>query len=72
MGLKRRDCPLFQHGSFIMKNRQRGALIGLAVGDALGAAVEFKSPGTFPEVTGYPRKTFPIFLRIRIRAVTLR
>ena len=36
-----------------MKNRKRGALIGLAVGDALGAAVEFKSPGTFPKVTGY-------------------
>lgn len=36
-----------------MKDRQRGALIGLAVGDALGAAVEFKSPGTFPPVTGY-------------------
>jgi ADP-ribosyl-[dinitrogen reductase] hydrolase len=33
--------------------RQRGALIGLAVGDALGAAVEFKRPGSFPEVTGY-------------------
>ena len=36
-----------------MKNRQRGALIGLAVGDALGAAVEVQSPGSFPEVTGY-------------------
>lgn len=36
-----------------MKNRKRGALIGLAIGDALGAAVEFKMPGTFPEVTGY-------------------
>ena len=34
-------------------DRQRGTLLGLAVGDALGAAVEFKSPGTFPEVTGY-------------------
>lgn len=34
-------------------NRQRGALIGLAVGDALGAAVEFMRPGTFEEVTGY-------------------
>lgn len=34
-------------------NRQRGCLIGLAVGDALGAAVEFKSPGTFHPVTGY-------------------
>jgi ADP-ribosyl-[dinitrogen reductase] hydrolase len=36
-----------------MKDRNRGALIGLAVGDALGAAVEFKSPGTFAPVTGY-------------------
>jgi ADP-ribosylglycohydrolase len=36
-----------------MNNRRRGALIGLAVGDALGAAVEFKSPGSFLTVTGY-------------------
>lgn len=36
-----------------MKNRSRGALIGLAVGDALGAAVEFRSPGSFAPVTGY-------------------
>jgi ADP-ribosyl-[dinitrogen reductase] hydrolase len=36
-----------------MNNRRRGALIGLAVGDALGAAVEFKSPGSFVPVTGY-------------------
>jgi ADP-ribosylglycohydrolase len=28
-------------------------MIGLAVGDALGAAVEFQPPGTFPEVTGF-------------------
>ncbi len=34
-------------------DRQRGALIGLAVGDALGAAVEFKSPGSFKPVTEY-------------------
>ena len=34
-------------------DRQRGTLIGLAIGDALGAAVEFRAPGTFPEVTGY-------------------
>ena len=34
-------------------NRQRGTLIGLAVGDALGAAVEFRRPGTFAEVTDY-------------------
>lgn len=36
-----------------MMDRKRGCLIGLAVGDALGAAVEFKSPGSFPLVTGY-------------------
>ena len=34
-------------------DRRRGAFLGLAVGDALGAAVEFKAPGTFPEVTGF-------------------
>ncbi len=33
--------------------RQRGTLLGLAVGDALGAAVEFQYPGTFEPVTGY-------------------
>lgn len=36
-----------------MKDRCRGAMIGLAVGDALGAAVEFRSPGSFAPVTGY-------------------
>ncbi len=34
-------------------DRQRGTLLGLAIGDALGAAVEFQMPGTFPQVTGY-------------------
>ena len=34
-------------------DRQRGTFFGLAIGDALGAAVEFEMPGTFPEVTGY-------------------
>ncbi|MEZ6044932.1 MAG: ADP-ribosylglycohydrolase family protein [Planctomycetaceae bacterium] len=34
-------------------DRSRGCFLGLAVGDALGAAVEFKSPGSFPLVTGY-------------------
>ena len=36
-------------------DRLRGCLLGLAVGDALGAAVEFAAPGTFPPVTGYRR-----------------
>lgn len=30
-----------------------GALLGLAIGDALGAAVEFKRPGSFKPVTDY-------------------
>jgi ADP-ribosyl-[dinitrogen reductase] hydrolase len=36
-----------------MKDRCRGTLIGLAVGDALGAAVEFMAPGSFAPVNGY-------------------
>ncbi|WP_337173101.1 ADP-ribosylglycohydrolase family protein [Paludisphaera sp.] len=34
-------------------DRRRGALVGMAVGDALGAAVEFRPPGTFAPVVGY-------------------
>ncbi|MFH1923379.1 MAG: ADP-ribosylglycohydrolase family protein [Planctomycetota bacterium] len=34
-------------------DRQRGTLLGLPIGDALGAAVEFEMPGTFEPVTGY-------------------
>lgn len=33
------------------RDRFRGALLGLAVGDAIGTTVEFKPPGTFAEVT---------------------
>src|SRR6185312_2852775 len=40
-------------GEYVMNDRRRGALIGLAVGDALGASVEFKSPGSFAPVTDY-------------------
>jgi len=36
-----------------MNDRRRGALIGLAVGDALGAAVEFQQPRQLRTVTGY-------------------
>ena len=36
-----------------LQDKQRGCLIGLAVGDALGAAIEFQPPGTFDPVTGY-------------------
>jgi ADP-ribosylglycohydrolase len=37
----------------IHQDRQRGMLLGLAVGDALGAAVEFAQPGRFQEVTDF-------------------
>jgi len=36
-----------------LQDNQRGCLLGMAIGDALGAAVEFKQPGTFEPVTGY-------------------
>ena len=42
-----------QHEAAAVPDRQRGCLIGLAVGDALGAAVEFRQPGSFEPVTGY-------------------
>jgi len=49
-----REPPANQAEGFYMTlNRQRGCLIGLAVGDALGAAVEFKPPGSFEPVTDY-------------------
>jgi ADP-ribosyl-[dinitrogen reductase] hydrolase len=35
----------------VTPDRFRGCLLGLAVGDALGAQVEFQPPGTFPSVT---------------------
>ena len=35
----------------LVRDRYRGALLGLATGDALGATVEFNSPGTFSPLT---------------------
>jgi ADP-ribosyl-[dinitrogen reductase] hydrolase len=37
-------------GQAIVRDRARGALLGLAVGDAVGTAVEFRAPGTFEPV----------------------
>jgi ADP-ribosyl-[dinitrogen reductase] hydrolase len=37
----------------LRQDRQRGCLLGLAIGDALGAAVEFQLPGSFAPVTDY-------------------
>jgi ADP-ribosylglycohydrolase len=35
----------------MLRDRYLGALLGLAVGDALGTTLEFKSPGTFKPIT---------------------
>lgn len=35
------------------EDRIKGSLFGLAVGDALGAPIEFEPPGSFPPVTGF-------------------
>lgn len=35
------------------RDRIRGSLVGLAVGDALGAAIEYKPPGSFEPVTDF-------------------
>ncbi len=34
-----------------LRERYRGALLGLAAGDAVGTTVEFSPPGTFTPVT---------------------
>lgn len=34
-----------------IKERYRGCLLGLAVGDAVGTTLEFKRPGTFTPIT---------------------
>ena len=36
------------------RDRFRGSLVGLAVGDALGATVEFKKPDGFPRQPVHP------------------
>jgi ADP-ribosylglycohydrolase len=35
----------------LLRDRYRGALLGLAAGDALGTTLEFKAPGTFKPIT---------------------
>ena len=35
----------------LLRDRYRGALLGLAVGDALGTTLEFRAPGTFKPIT---------------------
>lgn len=38
-------------GGSLLRDRIRGALVGLAVGDAVGTTVEFRPPGSFSPVT---------------------
>lgn len=47
----RRPPPTPREG-VLNADRLRGALIGLATGDALGATLEFQSPGTFDPIAG--------------------
>lgn len=48
-----KEYPLSSNSHHALKDRRHGCLIGLAVGDALGAAIEFKAPGTFELVTEF-------------------
>ena len=38
-----------------LRDRCRGALLGLAIGDALGTTPEFKTPGSFTPITDIVR-----------------
>jgi hypothetical protein len=42
-------------GLVSLRDRYRGALIGLAAGDALGTTLEFQPPGTFAPLKPIPR-----------------
>ena len=44
------DSPINGDGNAQRHSRCRGALVGLAAGDALGTTLEFKAPGTFEPV----------------------
>ena len=37
----------------VVYNQMYGSIYGVATSDALGAPIEFNSPGTFPLVTGF-------------------
>jgi len=55
--------PIFTHNNMSsnpsIESRIRGSFLGLAVCDALGAPVEFKSRGSFPTITSMqPNSTF--------------
>jgi ADP-ribosyl-[dinitrogen reductase] hydrolase len=47
------NLPVFHESgvSVPLRDRYVGALLGLAVGDALGTTLEFKAPGTFTPIT---------------------
>jgi len=47
------DRVLTAKDTEVFRDRAIGCFIGLAIGDALGAPVEFEQPGTFDPVIGY-------------------
>ena len=44
------ESPVVPSQAHDLLGRYRGSLLGLAVGDALGTTIEFKSPGTFTPI----------------------
>jgi hypothetical protein len=48
---RRRDVQ-----ELLLRDRYRGALLGMAVGDALGTTLEFRAPGTFKPITDMGRR----------------
>ena len=46
--MKKANNPMTNQYHFDQINRARGALLGLAIGDAVGTTVEFKPRGSFP------------------------
>lgn len=45
------ELPIHMTIDLKLQDRARGALLGLATGDALGTALEFQPPGTFTPIT---------------------
>jgi ADP-ribosylglycohydrolase len=51
MGSNKEQQVMTMEAKFDLQQRYRGALMGLAVGDAFGTTLEFKPPGTFEPIT---------------------
>lgn len=44
---------LYYHDTMHLLDRYKGSLLGLAIGDALGAPIEFRPPGSFTPITTF-------------------